>query len=232
MAFLNKVNKLYVLAVGAVLVIAMIAAFMMMAYKPKTEQLAQKQKTRMEKYEAAQGMPQQLVALAKAQAGFELNKAFFNAVLTKQPKISLDRIQGMYDLWREFGVNFGPAVFGFMRSRGYETSGINVPAPSVSLFNPVPYLTVGASGFTLKAKSFPEVLRFMRDLQQCPRMAMITGNVHISGESPNLTATFPLTFYIFTEAARPKTGAAGAPTGPAAPAPGAPGKPGALRLRL
>jgi len=218
MGFLGRINRMYILIAAAVLVVGMVVAFVMLVFQPRTNEINTTREARNKGFDEAGKMPLQLIGLAQAQAEFEANKSRFEGQMAKQPKISTDRYQAMFDLWKEYGVNFGPAVTGFVRSTGNEPLGIMVPNPPQQPLDPTPYLMVQAGGFGIKSKSFPAVLKFMRVLAQCPRLAVITGGVTISGQTPDLTALFPVTFYVITEFARPAPGQAMA-VGPAPTAP-------------
>jgi len=223
MAFLGKINRIYIVAIVGVVILAMLVAFVMLVFQPKTKLIASTQEERQRKWTEAGGMPAQLIALAQAQAGLEAAKAHFNAEMAKEPQVRTDPIQGMLDLWKEYALNFAPKVLGYLARTGVENSGVSVPGPSTQLWNPVPYLTVAAGGFNIRAHSFKQILEFFGKLNKCPRRPVITGGVQIQGTTPELSASFPLVFYIITDAARPAEAAVAAPP-PTAAAP----KPGAL----
>jgi hypothetical protein len=167
---------------------------------------------------------------------------------TKMIPLSLntqvDQYHSMVRLWREQGEVLGPLMERHIASTGLEVAGTgpNVFANLVAgqRFNastgsaviPVPkppetpsgitsgVYTVSLGNITARTtKGFPQVLSFLRSFTRAPRLVAV-GAPTISGTSPNLTVTVPLSVYYLVEGGAPP-----APAGGGGPM-GMPGEPG------
>jgi len=182
---------------------------------------------------------------AKAQAQKELQAAIdeFNMsqstldVQMKQRMPNLDfsrRDIGMLALWKEQIKTLGPLLESFARDKSVNVrqAVFQIPAPPANPNDPIfdqdvltfPLGTVQVSG------DFKSLMNNIRRWNNCRRLVMV-GAPTLVGTSPELTASYPVTCYIFPVAKGGSKiqmaggGAAGAAGAAGAGAPGAPPMP-------
>ena len=147
---------------------------------------------------------------------------------TKMPPISFqDRAHGMIALWKEQSETLGPMLQSWASKPGVTlNSNISVPAASV---NPNSYtsdmieIPIGQLSVT---GDFKSILKHVRSWNNFKRVVKVDP-VSLTGQSPNMTATYNLTVYIFPRGTSgPEISMAGAGGGGASA--GMPGMPGGM----
>jgi len=116
----------------------------------------------------------------------------------KMPPISFqDRTQGMIALWKEQGETLGPLLQSWPHKTGVElTSGVQVPAAPVdpnSIEATLVRITIGS--FSVKG-DFRTILSHLRSWNRFNRLVQIDP-AGLSGSSPDMTAQYAVTVYIF-----------------------------------
>lgn len=221
MGFLGRITRVHVLAVGCVVFVGVGLAFTMLVMQPRLKELRSTRQQVNGQKAAAAGLERKLEELAAAQAAYVDAKRKFEAILAKQPPLSTsDPIQAAFDLWREFGpgpTSTGTILWRHFARRGYDISGITVPQPPLPPYTPPPVISWSLN-LGLRARSFGEVLRFLRTTEEIPRLMLISSVNGISGHPPSLQVPLPATVFIITANARPAEGAPGAVMAGGAPA--------------
>lgn len=201
---LAKLKKIHVIIIGAVLcVIAGVAMFFLLI-KPQKEALAKVQAD----YNAAivLGNPD-----AEAKAVKDLNDAVQQVAIEQQklnvqmklrmPYLNFSRRDiGMLALWKEEIKTLGPLLENFAHDKHVDvvSAKFSIPAPPVNpnasdFDNTVLAFDLGS--VTVKG-DFKSVMKNISRWNNCRRLVMV-GIPTLSGISPNLMASYPLTCYIF-----------------------------------
>ena len=222
MTFLSRINRIHIIAAGAVVFVGLLAAFGFAFMQPTVRELKTIQEQQ-EKQEATwRQLPARVATLSEAQQMVATTKAAAEQFVASMPRVGtepFDPFDSMFLLHQEFTTGAGPKLYQFFVSQGFAPRGISVPSPPLQPTMPVPVLTIPMGGFGVQARSFPAVLRLLRELKDMPRLGVISG-VSLRGTSPFLDVTMPLTVYIITPqalvpgaaaavAARGRLGAAG-----------------------
>jgi len=238
MAFLSRISRLHIIAGAGVVFVALLVAFSLSFLQPTLRQIKDVKAQQAAQEKTWSQLPAKVAALSQAKQNLAMAEAQANAMLARQPKISTQPFDAMFDLHREYTFGTGPALLRFFLSKGYLPRGIALPATSFTPQAVPPLLVIPMGGFGIQARSFPAVLNFLRQLKDMPRIGVI-GGVTIRGTSPNLDVTMPLTVYIMTSnALAPQAQVALAALaqakagGAAAAGAGGPGAPRALRFRM
>jgi hypothetical protein len=238
MAFLSRITRLHIIAATGVVFVALLVAFSLTFLQPTLRQIKDVKAQQAAQEKTWSQLPAKVAALSQANKNLVVVQAQANAMLARQPKISTQPFDAMFDLYREYTFGTGPALYRFFLSKGYAPQGIALPATAWTPQLVPPLLVIPMTGFSIRARSFPAVINFLRQLKEMPRIGVI-GGVTIRGTSPNLEVAMPLTVYIMTQTAlAPQSQAAAlaalAAAKGAKAAPGAAGARGggAMRFRM
>jgi hypothetical protein len=225
MHFLQQLTRAHVLAVGCVLFVAISAIVHFSLIKPELDIMGQERR-RTEDYRARTTELQPgLVKLAEAEKDYLRQRAAYDRLIAKQPKIDTkDGNQAAFDLWREYGNDpnsFGNSMWRWLRQHGQSPRGIQVPGIPLPPVAVPPLISIGMGGFGITAKSFPDTLSFIRKLHEMPRVVMLGNRVSMGGISPYVDVALPITAFIITKnAIGGATVATGTPTAAGFPGPG------------
>jgi hypothetical protein len=223
MAFLSRVTRLHIIAGAGVIFVALLVAFSLSFLQPTLRQIKDAKTEQAKQEKTWSQLPVKVAALSQASQNLAASKIQAEALLAKQPKISTNHFDAMFDLYREYTFGTGPALVRFFVSKGYMPQGITTPPTPWTPQALPPLLVIPMGSFGIQARSFPAVLNFLRQLKDMPRIGVI-GGVTIRGTSPNLSVAMPLTVYIMTQTALAPQAQLGAQlAGAHAAAPGARG---------
>ncbi|MHB9038469.1 MAG: hypothetical protein ACYC64_17595 [Armatimonadota bacterium] len=236
---LSKLKKIHVIIIGAFLCVVAVVGVFMLLIKPKQEAL-----------KAAQARVDKSAPLANAAAENKAIQDLNTAILEvgriqqalnaemgrRMPDLSFtQRDLGMLQLWHEQIDTLGPLLESFAKDKSVKVLSANfsLPAPPANPNDPVfdQDVLVFPLGNVTVLGNFKDLMLNIRRWNNCSRLVMVTQPV-LAGVSPQLTATYSLTCYIFPVAkggekiqmagAGAAAGAAPMPSMPA-PMPGAPG---------
>jgi hypothetical protein len=227
----SKLKIIHVAIIGALACIIAGTFMLFLMVKPAQARLV----TLQERYQKAEGMWQR-----KAQVERELEDAKQKNHLMfwklnyymdhKMPNLSFsNRTVGMVQLWKEQSITLGPLLKSWPAKTGVKlTSTFTLPAPPVSPNSlETTLIKIPVGNFTVVG-DFATIMAHIRSWNKFPRLVQIDP-VSLTGESPNLTATYAVTVYIFPKGdpgpTVPMAGGAAA-AGAAAPGPGGPMDPG------
>lgn len=204
---LSKLRKIHVIIIGSVLCVIAAVAIFFLQIKPTNQKIEEQKK----RYETAfvKGNPQsrdqairerddaaQKVVLAQMQ---------LDTLLAKQmPVLNFTRRDiGMLALWKEQIKKLGPLLEKFAQDRNVTVLSAKFPIPAPPA-NPndatfdQEILTYSLGTVQIQG-SFKSVMKNISRWNNCSRLVMV-GPVTLSGISPELTASYPLTCYIFPTA--------------------------------
>ncbi|MCE5315706.1 MAG: hypothetical protein ABFD49_07915 [Armatimonadota bacterium] len=236
---LAKLKQIHVIIIGAFLCIAAVVGVIMLLVKPKQEALAAAQ-ARVDRCTLAN-------TSAENKAVQDLNNAIMEVGRVQQsldaemkrrmPDLSFARRDlGMLQLWHEQIDTLGPLLESFAKDKSVRVlnASFSIPAPPANPNDAVfdqDVLVFPLGNVTVQG-NFKALMANIRRWNNCSRLVMVNQPV-LMGTSPNLTATYSLTCYIFPVAKGGEkiqmAGAGGASAGAAgaAPMPGGPSMPGA-----
>ena len=228
---MKNLKRLHVFIIGVVIIAAIAAASIFLLFKPKSEEIAKQQKEYDEKKGVADKLDQRMEAYEQARQDVLTAKVDLANYSKRFRKIHFERAGGdwdaLFDLWHEYRDQMGPVIIKFMESTGCRlTSGVSMPAP------PLAPIACPTNGFLQVPETGSMDVSVQGDLKQIFSLLKKLPNfeylneirpVSISGTSPLLTASFPITFYFVVDAPESiQLGAGGG--GDAAAAGGAPGE--------
>jgi len=216
-----RFTRIHVLVIGLIVIVALAVAFGMAYARPQLAALSETRDQVEEQRTVAYTMLPELRKLADAQANYELKEQQTYAYMSRMPEISTDRYQGMIDLWKEYASTSGPRMVHYViRQPGViAPTGFSLPPPPTTPLDPIPIITVPVGDFGIRAASLPAIIAFLRAIGKAPRMATVS-NVSISGSSPSLSVSMPLTMYLVTRWGLPGPGEKPVVAAPAETQPG------------
>lgn len=224
---LSKLKRIHVIIIGVVLCIIAGVAMFFLQIKPQTVAL----KAAEDRYNKSvvKGNPSSLQGakgeLTKAMVDFNMAQQQLDAQMKlRMPHLDFTRRDvGMLSLWNEQIKTLGPLLEGFARDKnvtGVQAS-FQIQAPPANPNDPVfdQDVLVFQLGNVSATGDFKHLMDNIRRWNSCRRLVMV-GPPSLSGISPRLTASYPLTCYIFPVA---KGGSKIQMAGGGAATPGAPG---------
>lgn len=232
---LSKLKKIHVIIIGTVLCIIAGVAIFFLQIKPQREAFAAAKA----RYDAAvvkgnEGSKQQAIRQRdEAIVAFQVAQGQLDVQMKKRmPYLNFARRDiGMLALWKEQIKTLGPLLESFAHDKNVKVlqAGFQIQPPPANPNDPVfsqdvlvfPLGQVSVSG------DFKHLMDNVRRWNNCRRLIMV-GPPTLSGVSPQLTASYNLTCYIFPVALGGSTiqmagsGAAGAAPGAPMSMPGPP----------
>lgn len=235
---LSKLTWIQVAIIGVVVCAIIGASLYFLMIKKQQEQIAKLTSELQTVQSKANEKPQAEKDLADAKAKLaaaQRRLAIYQR--TKMIPLSLntqvDQYHSMVRLWREQGEVLGPLMERHIASTGLVVAGTGpnvfanlvtgqrLNASTGSAIIPVPRPPATPSGITpgvytislgsvtaRTTRGFPQVLSFLRSFTRAPRLVAV-GAPSITGTSPNLTVTVPLTVYYLVEGGAPAAPAGG-----------------------
>ncbi len=221
---LAKITWVQVLIIGAVVCAIIGGSLYFLMIKKQQEEIAQLNATLTQTKSAAGQLPAAIAARKQARANLRAAERRLNFYQnTKMIPLSLtsevEKYHTMVRLWREQAEVLGPLMERHIASTGVIMEGaagdafanlltgqrfrsgtgagiISVPKPPETPAGISPgWYTINLGSVTVRTtRGLPHVISFLRSFTRAPRLVAV-GAPSISGESPNLTVTVPLTVY-------------------------------------
>lgn len=229
---LSKLRKLHIIIIGSVLIVAAGAAMFFLMIKPQNEALAAATARRDEAAKVGNAQSEAAAIAERANAYIELaraQQALEVQMAKRMPRLNFaNRETGMLALWKEQLVKMGPLLEGFAHDDNVKVLSANfqLPAPPVNPNDAVftQDVLVFPLGSVQVMGDFKSIMNNIRRWNNCNRLVMV-GAPTLSGISPQLTASYPVTCYVYPVAKAEGNPVAMAGGGGATGAPGAPGAP-------
>jgi hypothetical protein len=201
---LSKLKRIHVIIIGAFLCVAAIVGVFMLLVKPKQEALGAAQ-ARVDKCaplanDAAENKAIQDLNSAILEVG-RIQQAMNAQMERRMPDLSFtQRDLGMLQLWHEQIDTLGPLLEAFARDKRVTllSAGFSIPAPPANPNDSVfdqDVLVFPLGNVTVQG-NFKDLMANIRRWNNCSRLVMVSPPA-LAGTSPQLTATYGVTCYIF-----------------------------------
>jgi Tfp pilus assembly protein PilO len=196
----SKLRSWHVMVIGLLACVLVGAGIFIVLIKPKQGELVTLDRKLKDAEAIVATKQQQEARLSAAEAHYAMLTADLERYMVqKMPQLSFkNRMAGMLEYWVEMTQVLGPKLQKWPTRTGVKMqSSISTPSSSIdpnavsnSSFIVLPMGTISVSG------SYEKILSHIRSWNKFDRLVQVDP-VSISGTSPNLTAQYNLTVYIF-----------------------------------
>jgi len=223
---MNRIKRIHLLIVAVVLFVGLAVAFFMVLVKPRQKNIADWDKKITDRQKVADQLPQAQAALADAKAQLGSAEAKWQIIMrTKMSHISLaDPYRAIFAIYKEIPTYEPQLMAAFARDKRVKLN--SRLGFSQYGFTPPPTSLVGRDypqTLNLSAKSFPDLLSWLRNTESLPRVLELGGSIAISKSSAGISATVPGVIHIYfaelpavSQSTAPETGT-GTPSKAASP---------------
>lgn len=203
----SKLKKIHIIIIGSVLCVLVGVAVFFLMIKPQREAFAAA-KARYDKAVVKgneQSKRQAKAALAKAMMDYSVAQAQLDVqMIQRMPDLDFSRRDlGMLALWNEQIKTLGPLLEDFAHDKNVKVANakFQIQPPPANPNDPVfaQDVLVFPLGSIAVQGGFKPLMDNIRRWNNCSRLIMV-GRPTLAGVSPQLTAVYPLTCYIFPKA--------------------------------
>lgn len=203
----SKLKKIHIIIIGSVLCVLVGVAVFFLMIKPQREAFAAA-KARYDKAVVKgneQSKRQAKAALAKAMMDYSVAQAQLDVQMRQRmPDLDFSRRDlGMLALWNEQIKTLGPLLEDFAHDKNVKVANakFQIQPPPANPNDPVfaQDVLVFPLGSIAVQGGFKPLMDNIRRWNNCSRLIMV-GRPTLAGVSPQLTAVYPLTCYIFPKA--------------------------------
>ena len=203
----SKLKKIHIIIIGSVLCVLVGVAVFFLMIKPQREAFAAA-KARYDKAVVKgneQSKRQAKAALAKAMMDYSVAQAQLDVQMRQRmPDLDFSRRDlGMLALWNEQIKTLGPLLEDFAHDKNVKVANakFQIQPPPANPNDPVftQDVLVFPLGSIAVQGGFKPLMENIRRWNNCSRLIMV-GRPTLAGVSPQLTAVYPLTCYIFPKA--------------------------------